>query len=114
MIRNGDLFNRINEGREVKSFSLWVIDPDPVDHFDGVMATFTHEGEDQWRVEMLFRYSPTPQAYVVHYAVPKRRAPLTLVAATGLANLMKAIDAEMNVKGEMMFAIGDLMDGAKG
>ena len=114
MVTNSKIFNRVNEGREVKSFSIWVIDPDPVDRFEGVPATFTKVDDSAWRVDVLFRHSQVPQVYSIEYAVPKRRAPLTLVAATGLAALLKAMDVEMNVKGEMMFALGDLIEGTVG
>lgn len=114
MIHNSDLFNRVTEGRETKAFSLWVVEPDPQDDFNGVMATFNHVKDTAWNVEILFKYSQIPQVYSVDYAVPKRRASLTLVAATGLAALMQSMDVEMNVKGEMMFAMGDLIQGTVG
>lgn len=61
----------------------------------------------------LVKYA-APQAYAFKYSVPKSNMPLEMIAAIGLSYWQNALLEEMQLKNELAFEIGELVEGNVG
>ena len=52
-----------------------------------------------------------PQAYAFKYSVPKTNMPLEMIAAIGLSYWQDSVMEEVQLKNELVFEIGELVEG---
>lgn len=105
-----DLENRVYSGKQCIRFECSV----PIDKEHKVLATFKRmEDPNEWNMQIIFDRTrdKDSEVYNFGYIMPKSNLPLELIAATGLKYFQLYIKEEVQVKSNLDFELGNLLQG---
>lgn len=113
MIRLKDLQNRVYSGKSCIRFEY---------EFDVEQKTFTavfkrlSDNADTWKMTIVLERTrdKDSEVYNFMYALPKGTVPLELVAAVGLRYFQLHIKEEVQMKSNMDFILGEIIEGVVG
>lgn len=114
MIRLKDLQNRVYSGKCCMRFEYEF----DVSKEKTVCAVFKRvsENANTWKMSIVFERTrdKDSEVYNFMYALPKDDVPLELVAAVGLRYFQLHIKEEVQMKSNMDFLIGEIIEGVVG
>lgn len=113
MIRLKDLQNRVYSGKSCIRFEYEF----DVDQNKTITATFKRLSEtNTWKMSIVLDRTrdKDSEVYNFMYALPKDNVPLELVAAVGLRYFQLYIKEEVQMKSNMDFLIGEIIEGVVG
>lgn len=114
MIKDKDLKLREMKDKECIAFVYDLLLNDEQNNY---MRCFFHKVEGKvWQVEV-WEYSTSNKSDVIYrwgYEMPKDNMPITMICAFGLIRLQRQMKEEVQMKSELDFTIGSLVDGIYG
>lgn len=114
MIRLKDLQNRVYSGRNCIRFEYEF----NVDQDHKVIANFKKTSLDAniWKMRIILDRTrdKDSEVYNFEYALPKGTTPLELIAAIGLKYFQLYIKEEVQLKSNMDFVLGEIVEGVVG
>lgn len=114
MIRLKDLQNRVYSGKNCMRFEYEL----NVDQDHKVIANFKRVSNDVniWKMSIVLDRTrdKDSEVYNFEYALPKGTTPLELVAAIGLRYFQLHIKEEVQMKSNMDFILGEIIEGVVG
>ncbi len=113
MIKLKDLQNRVYSGKSCIRFEYEF----DVDQNKTICAVFKRLSEtNTWKMSIVLDRTrdKDSEVYNFMYALPKENVPLELVAAVGLRYFQLHIKEEVQMKSNMDFLIGEIIEGVVG
>ena len=114
MIKDKDLKLREMKHKECVAFVYDLLLNDEQNNY---MRCFFHKVEGKvWQIEV-WEYSTSNKSDVIYrwgYEMPKDNMPLTMICAFGLIRLQRQMKEEVQMKSELDFTIGSLVEGIYG
>lgn len=110
MLTLKDLENRVYRGKECVRFECVV----RMDEEHWITATFKKQQNPcEWRMRIVFDRTSEKdsEVYTVGYIMPREGLPLELIAATGLRYFQYHIKDEVQMKSNLDFELGRILEG---
>ena len=110
MIKFKDLQNRVYSGKQCVRFEYAIMVGDQY-----VYAQFQRQqsGCTEWNMQIIFGRTrgKDSEVYNFGYVMPKDNIPLELICATGLKYFQLHLKEEIQVKSNLDFELGDILQG---
>ena len=110
MIKLKDLQNRVYSGKQCVRFEYALLVEE-----DYVYAKFEKQetGLAEWNMQIVFGRTrdKDSEVYNFGYVMPREGLPLELIAATGLKYFQLHIKKEIQIKSNLDFELGDILQG---
>lgn len=110
MLKLKDLENRVYRCRNCVRFECTI----PVDEDKILLATFSRmKNPSEWNMQVIFDRTrdKDSEVYNFGYIMPKDNLPLELIAATGLKYFQLYLKEEIQMKSNLDFSIGRIIEG---
>lgn len=111
MLKLKDLKNRVYNGRECVRFECNIMmDKDSKQEIE---AVFKKVALTEWRMQILIdgTRDKDTEVYNFSYIMPRSNLPLELIAATGLKYFQLYIKEEVQLKSNLDFELGNILQG---
>ena len=111
MIKLKDLQNRVYSGKQCVKFEYIVKGEEDSDSIEVVFRRMDNPNE--WRMQIVLNRTrdKDSEVYNFGYIMPKDGLPLELIAATGLKYFQLHIKEEVQVKSNLDFVLGGILEG---
>lgn len=110
MLRLKDLENRVYSGKECFRFECVI----PMDKDHWLLATFKRmQNPREWQMQVILDRTrdKDSEVYTFGYVMPREGLSLELIAATGLKYFQLYIKEEVQMKSNLDFSLGRLIEG---
>lgn len=113
MIKFKDLQNRVYNGKECVRFEYAIMVDDRYVYAQFQKQTHQKAQPNEWNMQIIFGRTrdKDSEVYNFGYVMPKDGIPLELVAATGLKYFQLHLKEEVQIKSDMDFGLGEILQG---
>ena len=109
MLKFKDLMNRVYSGKECVRFEVTL----PIDDNKFILAQFAKPTYCTWNMCVILNRTrdKDTEVYNFEYIMPRDNLPLELIAATGLRYFQLYLKEEIQMKTNLDFSIGEMIQG---